>query len=370
MTVDIKDTTIGIGGGTVRVPSFEIDEYGHIKATGFVTLTLPDTTVTTEFGGTTNALTFTVKQAGTTVGKVFTIGGTGDYVDVVKDGETAKVELKNIVTTAEEQSASDKGSNKLATTAWTIERINNTLAQVDAMRFKGVIPAGADKTTDLPTNYLAGDVYKVGAAIDGLWGGPNDVNSQWDVEAGDLVICIKDFAGTATLNDFMVVQSNIDGAVTATSPGNADHIAMFDGNGRIIKDAGWTIKGLTDYVDSSIHTHRTHVATDSSLGHIKIGYSENAANFAVKLADDKAYVTVPYSDYTFTVGGDAAKATTTWVKTPKNGSAATTVTTNFVGATVDSTTQSSVKTITTVSYENNEVKVKAEASLYWIDITA
>lgn len=39
------------------------------------------------------------------------------------------------------------------------------------------------------------------------------------------------------------------------------------------------------------------IATDSAIGGIKIGYSENGKNYAVKVGEDnKAYVTVPWTD--------------------------------------------------------------------------
>lgn len=39
------------------------------------------------------------------------------------------------------------------------------------------------------------------------------------------------------------------------------------------------------------------IATDNAIGGIKIGYSENGKNYAVKVGEDnKAYVTVPWTD--------------------------------------------------------------------------
>ena len=39
------------------------------------------------------------------------------------------------------------------------------------------------------------------------------------------------------------------------------------------------------------------IATNSSIGGVKIGYTENAKNYAVKIGEDnKAYVTVPWTD--------------------------------------------------------------------------
>lgn len=44
------------------------------------------------------------------------------------------------------------------------------------------------------------------------------------------------------------------------------------------------------------------VASDTNLGGIKTGYSESGKNYAVKISDQKAYVTVPWSDTTYEAG--------------------------------------------------------------------
>lgn len=40
-------------------------------------------------------------------------------------------------------------------------------------------------------------------------------------------------------------------------------------------------------------------ASDTVMGGIKTGYSESGKNYAVKISDQKAYVTVPWSDTTY-----------------------------------------------------------------------
>lgn len=58
------------------------------------------------------------------------------------------------------------------------------------------------------------------------------------------------------------------------------------GENKILSGHGW----IDEY------TYTLPVATSSTLGGIKIGYSETGNNYAVKLSSQKAYVTVPWTD--------------------------------------------------------------------------
>ena len=62
-------------------------------------------------------------------------------------------------------------------------------------------------------------------------------------EEGDMVLCIKDYAsGSASNDDWTVIQSNIVGAVTWPDTVIAGHVATFNGtSGRIIQDSGFSI---------------------------------------------------------------------------------------------------------------------------------
>lgn len=55
--------------------------------------------------------------------------------------------------------------------------------------------------------------------------------------------CIKDYAsGSASNDDWTVIQSNIVGAVTGPDTVIAGHVATFNGtSGRIIQDSGFSI---------------------------------------------------------------------------------------------------------------------------------
>lgn len=58
-----------------------------------------------------------------------------------------------------------------------------------------------------------------------------------------MVLCIKDYAsGSASNDDWTVIQSNIVGAVTGPDTVIAGHVATFNGtSGRIIQDSGFSI---------------------------------------------------------------------------------------------------------------------------------
>jgi len=75
-------------------------------------------------------------------------------------------------------------------------------------------------------------------------------------EPGDLIICLKNYeADSANNSDFMIVQANVDGAVTGPNSSTDGHIVIFDGaTGKIIKDSNVTIASLNDAI-SKAHEH-------------------------------------------------------------------------------------------------------------------
>ena len=109
----------------------------------------------------------------------------------------------------------------------------------------------------LPSSgYKAGQTWRV--AEDGTYAGV-------ECEAGDLIICVKDYnVETADNTDFMVLQANIDGAVTSSVGSVTDgNVVVFDGiTGKIIKDSGVAISNLQDAVSKS-HEHINKTQLDS-----------------------------------------------------------------------------------------------------------
>lgn len=121
----------------------------------------------------------------------------------------------------------------------TIEYIMGQIAALegvaaDALVFKGVVNSAAD----LPfIGYKVGDTYKVNTA--GTYKGIV-------CEPGDALIAV---AETDADSDWVVLQANIDGAVTGPVSSVDGNIAVFDGaNGKVIKDSGVKASDVTGAV--------------------------------------------------------------------------------------------------------------------------
>lgn len=110
------------------------------------------------------------------------------------------------------------------------------------------IPDIVDSSHSIASDYKAGQSYRVAEA--GTYAGVK-------CEVGDLILVIKDYnAETASTADFMVLQSNIDGAVTSTASAvTVGEIVVFDSvNGKVIKGAGVQIASLNEAI-AKAHTH-------------------------------------------------------------------------------------------------------------------
>ena len=118
-------------------------------------------------------------------------------------------------------------------------------------------PGIVDSANALPTTgYKAGQTFRVATA--GTYAGVK-------CEAGDLIIVVKDYvAGTASNDDFMVIQANIDGAVTSTAEtSTVGEIVVFDAvTGKVIKGSGVQIASLNDAI-AKAHTHTNATQLDT-----------------------------------------------------------------------------------------------------------
>ena len=120
-------------------------------------------------------------------------------------------------------------------------------------------PGIADLTDNaLPTTgYKAGQTWRV--AEDGTYAGQ-------ECEIGDLIICINDYAegGSAGNADFMIIQANIDGAVTSSADATTDgDIVVYDGiTGKVIKSSTVNISSLNDAI-AKAHEHTNKTQLDS-----------------------------------------------------------------------------------------------------------
>ena len=113
-----------------------------------------------------------------------------------------------------------------------------------------------DSSTPLPsTGYEVGQTFRVAEA--GTYAGV-------ECEAGDLIIVIKDYAAEGASNsDFLVVQANVDGAVTGPDASTDANIVVFDGTtGRKIKDSTVTLASLQDAI-AKAHEHTNKTILDS-----------------------------------------------------------------------------------------------------------
>lgn len=138
--------------------------------------------------------------------------------------------------------------NDVATQTW----VNSLIGQLN----NGVPGIVDDSDNPLPsTGYKAGQSWRVSVA--GTYAGQ-------DCEVGDLIICLKNYEAEGAGNaDFMVIQANIDGAVTGPDAATDGHIVVFNGaTGKIIKDSNVTIASLNDVI-SKAHEHTNKTILDS-----------------------------------------------------------------------------------------------------------
>ena len=160
----------------------------------------------------------------------------------------AKAPINNPVFTGTVTLAADPQSNLEAATKQYVDRL---VAGINDFTV-GVV----DSSTPLPsTGYEVGQTFRVAEA--GTYAG-------MECETGDLIIVIKDYAAEGASNaDFLVVQANVDGAVTGPDASTDANIVVFDGTtGRKIKDSTVTIASVSDAV-AKAHEHANKAILDT-----------------------------------------------------------------------------------------------------------
>lgn len=157
-------------------------------------------------------------------------------------------------------------------------------------------PGVVDSEHPLPENYKAGQHFRV--AETGVYAGV-------ECEAGDLILVVKNYnAETASNDDFMVLQANIDGAVTSASETTTiGEIVVFDSvTGKVIKGAGVQIASLNDAI-AKAHEHANKDILDS--------YDKTQADLlAAAKAEAQGLVTAHETAVNEALAGKADKATT------------------------------------------------------------
>ena len=139
-----------------------------------------------------------------------------------------------------------------------IAPVEENLKQYVNNLFAGIVssaPGVVDTENGLPTSgYKAGQTWRVAAS--GVYAGQN-------CEPGDLIMCVSDCGDAASDDDFIVVQANIDGAVTGPDSSTEDEIVLFSGvSGKVLKGSGINLEALQTAVANS-HTHENKTQLDS-----------------------------------------------------------------------------------------------------------
>lgn len=157
-------------------------------------------------------------------------------------------------------------------------------------------PGIVSSTSPLPENYKAGQHFRVAEA--GTYAGVK-------CEVGDLILVVKSYsAETASNDDFMVLQANIDGAVTsAAETSTIGEIVVFDSvTGKVIKSSGVNISSLNDVI-AKAHEHANKAVLDS--------YDKNQTELlAAAKAEAEALVGAHETAVTEALADKADKATT------------------------------------------------------------
>ena len=151
-------------------------------------------------------------------------------------------------------------------------------------------PGIVDGTNALPaTGYKAGQTFRVAAA--GTYAGVK-------CETGDLIIVVKDYVeATASNDDFMVIQANIDGAVTSTAAtSTVGEIVVFDAvTGKVIKGSGVQIASLNDAIAKAHeHANATQLATYDKTQAELLAAAQSEAEGLVAGKADKATTLAGY----------------------------------------------------------------------------
>lgn len=204
----------------------------------------------------------------------------------------AKAPINNPVFTGTVTLAADPTTNLEAATKQYVDRL---VAGINDFTV-GVV----DSSTPLPaTDYEVGQTFRVAEA--GTYAGV-------ECETGDLIIVIKDYAqGTASNSDFLVVQANVDGAVTGPDASTDANIVVFDGTtGRKIKDSSVTIASVSDAV-AKAHEHANKAILDTFTKNETQLLGEVDSKIATALGD---YATTEdLADYVTTETYETDKAT-------------------------------------------------------------
>lgn len=195
----------------------------------------------------------------------------------------AKANLDGATFTGSVILAGDPTNDLEAVTKQYVDRLVNQL--------QSTAPGIVDASNPLPEEHTAGQSWRVAEA---------GVYANKICEVGDLIICVAD-GTTIDENNFIVVQANIDGAVTGPDASTDANIVVFDGaTGKIIKDSEVSLESLNDAI-AKAHTHKnfsileTYTKTEEELLELVVTDIANARSELQASIDEKANIEDVYT---------------------------------------------------------------------------
>ena len=244
-------TTYGLGTDT---------KYGHVKLSDSTTGTSSTNGGTAATPAAVKAVKDAIPGATSTTPKMDGTAAVGSETtwakgDHVHPSDTSKLSLSGGTMSGNIAMGGNKvtglGTPSADGDAATKSYVDSLLSGADAMIFKGTIGTGGTVTA-LPDTHEAGWTYKVITAA---------TYAGKACEVGDLIICIND-ADTASNDDWTVVQTNIDGAVTGPASSTSGHIPTFNGtSGKVIQDG----YGVATTISNDATTIPTTAAVNTAV---------------------------------------------------------------------------------------------------------
>ena len=224
--------------------------------------------------------------------------GLKEQLEEIKTDLETKAPVNNPVFTGTVTLPADPTQNMEAATKQYVDRLVSGLNDFTV----GVV----DSSTPLPaTDYKVGQTFRVAEA--GTYAGQ-------DCEVGDLIIVISDYADSQKDSDFLVVQANVDGAVTGPDASTDANIVVFDGiTGKKIKDSSVTIASVSDAI-AKAHEHTNKTILDSftsTQSQIETAYKQYADEKVAALGD-----VVTNEELTSTLGSYYTKTDVDGLLTP------------------------------------------------------
>lgn len=166
-------------------------------------------------------------------------------ISELKESVEKKANLDGATFTGAVTLAADPQENLEAATKQYVDRLINGLTSN--------APGVVGSENPLPSSYKAGESWRVveaGTYADNV------------CKVGDLIIAVADGEEILAAN-FIVVQANIDGAVTGPASATDANIAIFDGaTGKVLKDSNVTLASLQEAL-AKVHEHENKTVLDT-----------------------------------------------------------------------------------------------------------